>query len=379
MSNTNIGKTKRSTDNLIDDAINRQQSWLARRRQMTRKFLQRFNVFKTTPATIEQTDAKEEIERQKRDERKSVLKSYWFPITCALIVILLALFIMLFKINTPVRIIAPSVPEPIVRPVVAKKIYNTPSFDLVRIEKTGNIIVAGRNPKESNISVVINKKVVATVHTNKDGEFVYAPNDALKPGNYVISLIDTDKNIKSEDSVFIYISERGYKNSVSLLMTKNGSKIMQSPVLADGDLVVSKIDYLDTGRMIITGRALPRLRVSLSLNDKYLGFARVSDYKNFGLGADVGELKSGEKYKINIRLHDGEGTTIADIEHEFVMPEMTGDDNTFYTVRRGDCLWIIARNFLRRGILFTMIAERNTIKNPDLIYPDQLLQIPLKN
>ena len=201
MSNTNIGKTKRSTDNLIDDAINRQQSWLARRRQMTRKFLQRFNVFKTTPVTIEQTDAKEEIVRQKRDERKRVLKSYWFPITCALIVILLALFIMLFKINTPVRIIAPSVPEPIVRPVVAKKIYNTPSFDLVRIEKTGNIIVAGRNPKESNISVVINKKVVATVHTNKDGEFVYAPNDALKPGNYVISLIDTDKNIKSEDSV----------------------------------------------------------------------------------------------------------------------------------------------------------------------------------
>ena len=162
-------------------------------------------------------------------------------------------------------------------------------------------------------------------------------------------------------------------------MTKNGSKVMQAPVLADGDLIVSKIDYLDTGRMIVTGKALPRLRVSLSLNDKYLGFARVSDYKNYGLGADVGELKSGESYKLNIRLHDSEGTTIADIEHKFIMPEMTGDDNTFYTVRRGDCLWIIARNFLRKGILFTMIAERNTIKNPDLIYPDQLLQIPTKD
>jgi hypothetical protein len=135
---------------------------------------------------------------------------------------------------------------------------------------------------------------------------------------------------------------------------------------------------MSNGRMVVTGKALPRLRVSLSLNDKYLGFARVSDYKNFGLGADVGNLESGKQYKINIRLHDGEGTTIADVEHEFVMPEMTGDDNTFYTVRRGDCLWIIARNFLRRGILFTMIAERNSIKNPDLIYPDQSLQIPVK-
>lgn len=373
MANTNIGKTKRSTDDLINGAINRQQSWLDKRRQFTRRFLKRFNMFNANDEVAKKEPVKKDT------ERKRVLKSYWFPITCALIVIFLALFVMLFKINAPVKIITPSVPEPIIRPIVAKKVYKTPSFDLVRIEKTGNIIVAGRNPKESNISIVINKKVVATEHTNKDGEFVYAPNKALKPGNYVISLIDTNKNIKSEDSVFVYVSEQGYKNSVSLLMTKDGSKIMQSPVLADGDLVVSKIDYLDTGRMVVTGRALPRLRVSLSLNDKYLGFTRVSDHKNFGLGADVGELKSGEKYKINIRLHDGEGTTIADIEHEFIMPEMTGDDNTFYTVRRGDCLWIIARNFLRRGILFTMIAERNTIKNPDLIYPDQLLQIPLKN
>ena len=161
-------------------------------------------------------------------------------------------------------------------------------------------------------------------------------------------------------------------------MTENGSKVMQAPELLDGDLVVSKIDYLDTGRMVVTGKALPRLRVSLTLNDKYLGFARVSDYKNFGLGADVGELKPGSTYKINVRLHDGEGTTIANVEHEFVMPEMTDDTNTFYTVRRGDCLWIIARNFLRKGVLFTMIAERNNIKNPDLIFPDQLLQIPTK-
>ena len=376
MATNNIGKTKRSTDDLIDDAIDRQQSWLDNRRRFTRNFLSRFNVF-SKPESEQPKVVVVKTETNTESKNKSVLKSYWLPILCALIVILLALFIMLFKINAPVKVITPPVPEPIVKPVARQ--INGPSFDLVRIEKSGNIIIAGRNVRESNISVLINKKVVATKHTNKSGEFVYAPNDALKPGNYVISLIDTDKNIKSEDSVFVYVSERGYKNSVSLLMTKNGSKAMQAPELMDGDLVVSKIDYLDTGRMVVTGRALPRLRVSLSLDDKYLGFARVSDYKNFGLGADIGKLESGKEYKLNIRLHDGEGTTIANIEHKFVMPEMTGDDNTFYTVRRGDCLWIIARNFLRRGVLFTMIAERNNIDNPDLIFPNQLLQIPMKD
>ena len=377
MTNNNIGKTKRSTDNLIDDAIDRQQSWLNRRRRFTSYFIRRFNNTDNTESKQKPEVIVVKTEVENKDKQKSVIKTYWLPILCALIVILLALFIMFFKINAPVKVITPPVPEPVVKHV-AKQV-NTPSFDLVRIEKSGNIIIAGRNPRESNISVLINKQIVATKHTNKSGEFVYAPSDALKPGNYVISLIDTDKNIKSEDSVFVYVSERGYKNSVSLLMTKNGSKVMQAPELADGDLVVSKIDYLDTGRMIVTGRALPRLRVSLSLDDKYLGFSRVSDYKNFGLGADIGKLESGKKYKLNIRLHDGEGTTIANVEHEFIMPEMTGDDNTFYTVRRGDCLWIIARNFLRRGVLFTMIAERNNITNPDLIYPDQLLQIPMKD
>ncbi|MCQ2568334.1 MAG: LysM peptidoglycan-binding domain-containing protein [Alphaproteobacteria bacterium] len=376
MATNNIGKTKRSTDDLIDDAIDRQQSWLDNRRRFTRNFLSRFNVF-SKPESEQPKVVVVKTETNTESKNKSVLKSYWLPILCALIVILLALFIMLFKINAPVKVITPPVPEPIVKPVARQ--INSPSFDLVRIENSGNIIIAGRNVRESNISILINKKIVATKHTNKSGEFVYAPSDALAPGNYVISLIDTDKNIKSEDSVFVYVSERGYKNSVSLLMTKNGSKVMQAPELMDGDLVVSKIDYLDTGRMVVTGRALPKLRVSLSLDDKYLGFARVSDYKNFGLGADIGKLESGKEYKLNVRLHDSEGTTVANIEHKFVMPEMTGDDNTFYTVRRGDCLWIIARNFLRRGVLFTMIAERNNIDNPDLIFPNQLLQIPMKD
>ena len=45
MANTNMGKTKRSTDDIINDAIDRQQSWLDNRRAFTRNFLKRFIVF----------------------------------------------------------------------------------------------------------------------------------------------------------------------------------------------------------------------------------------------------------------------------------------------------------------------------------------------
>lgn len=363
-------KMKRSTDELIDNAIAQQNTWMENRRTFARSFLKTLNIF-ARPAP-----KKEENIVVEKKENKTGLAAYWFPIFCALLVIFVAIWVVFVRTSTtPTVVINHNVPEPVVRPVQE---VTAPMFDIVRIDPEGKILVAGRWMPEANISILIDNKVIATERTNADGEFVYSPTRIFEPGNYTISLMGVNPEMKSEEKVFIYVSDRGYKNSVSLLMTQDGSTLLQAPTLLfDGDLKVSKIDYLDTGRIVVTGDALPRLRVSLSLNDKYLGFAKVSDHKHFGLGADVGQLESGKKYTLTVRLHDGDGRTISQVGHTFVMPEMTGDDDTYYTVRQGDCLWIIARNFLRRGVLFSIIAERNNIANPDLIFPKQLLQIPV--
>ena len=49
-----------------------------------------------------------------------------------------------------------------------------------------------------------------------------------------------------------------------------------------------------------------------------------------------------------------------------------------FTVKRGDNLWRIARGYYGRGIRYTMIFEANKdqIRDPDLIYPDQVFLIP---
>ncbi len=371
--NSNIGKTKRSTDELIDSAIAQQNDWMENRRNFARRFLKTLNIFARPNPKKEENEVALSVNVKETKSRKG-LASYWFPILCAIIVVFVAVWVAFFHGGVQKVIVVPPVAEPTIQAVIENP---TPSFDIVRIEQEGNIIVAGRWLADESVSIVINGDIVATERTDKNGEFVYSPNRKFDAGNYTISLIGVNGNVKSEENVFVYISEHGYKNSVSLLMTKDGSTLLQAPtMLTDGDLVVSKIDYLDTGRIVVTGDSLPRLRVSLALNDKYLGFARVSDHKHFGLGADVGTLESGKEYKLTVRLHDGDGRTIAEINHEFIMPEMTGDDDTYYTVRKGDCLWIIARNFLRRGILFSIIAERNNIGNPDLIFSKQELQIP---
>ena len=48
------------------------------------------------------------------------------------------------------------------------------------------------------------------------------------------------------------------------------------------------------------------------------------------------------------------------------------------TVKSGDCLWKIAKQFYGNGAQYTKIYNANTdkIKNPNLIYPGQVLTIP---
>ena len=367
----NMGKTKRSTDDLIDSAISKQNDWLENRRAYTRSFLKKLNVFS------KQSDA-QPTKTKKQEVKQSKLLGYWFPILCAFVVIFIAIWVAFIRTNNSSRIIlVPDVKMPVVE---QKQEITVPEFDIVRIEKDGDVVIAGRWMPNKSVSIMVNGRVVATERTNFDGEFAYSPKNAWSAGNYTIVLVGVDPEIKSNENVFVYISADGPEHSVSLLMTKEGSTLLQMPSsLQDNDLTVSKIDYLDTGRIVVTGDGLPRLRVSLSLNGEYIGFSRVSDHKHFGLGADVGELTPGQEYSLTVRMHDGDGRTVGYVFHKFTMPEMTGDDDTYYTVRQGDCLWIIARNFMRRGILFSIIAERNKIENPDLIYPKQLLQVPTQS
>lgn len=56
-----------------------------------------------------------------------------------------------------------------------------------------------------------------------------------------------------------------------------------------------------------------------------------------------------------------------------------GSGGTTYTVKKGDCLWTIAKKFYGSGADWKKIyeANRNTIgKNPNLIYPGQTFTIP---
>ncbi|MGY8870624.1 MAG: peptidoglycan-binding protein LysM [Pseudomonadales bacterium] len=62
------------------------------------------------------------------------------------------------------------------------------------------------------------------------------------------------------------------------------------------------------------------------------------------------------------------------------LEDKTAANVEYYTIESGDSLWAIAQKYLGNGNDYTKIFEANkeVIKDPDLIYPGQKIRIPLE-
>ena len=58
-----------------------------------------------------------------------------------------------------------------------------------------------------------------------------------------------------------------------------------------------------------------------------------------------------------------------------VSKEVQQENVINYTVKKGDTLWEIAKQYLGSGTKYPQIASENNIKNPNLIYPGQVFKI----
>jgi nucleoid-associated protein YgaU len=63
-----------------------------------------------------------------------------------------------------------------------------PSFDLVRVEPDGSIVIAGHAAPNANVEAVIGSRVIGTATAGSDGAFAIVLDEPLKPGDYQIVL-----------------------------------------------------------------------------------------------------------------------------------------------------------------------------------------------
>ncbi len=275
-----------------------------------------------------------------------------------------------------------------------------PSFDVVRVTPEGNLVIAGRGEPNSTVAVIADGQFVGQITPDRSGEWVLVPDEPLSPGSRQLSLEQRNKGEKaqiSNDVVLIVVPERKKdiagrptkkpSQGLALKFPRKGgpSKLLQHPTPkgAARTFAVDTVDYDDEGRLYISGRGVPPSIVQLYLNGKFIGRARVDN--NNGWRIKPEELVKAGIYQLRADQHDQAGKVTARLSLPFARAEPIAVDKMppepLVIVQPGNSLWRLARRVYGSGSSYTVIFETNKeqIRNPDLIYPGQILAVPTTN
>ena len=166
-----------------------------------------------------------------------------------------------------------------------------------------------------------------------------------------------------------------------LASASNGADAQKDPGIAVRELTLDAIDYDDTGRLAVTGRARAGANVQVYLDNKPLGAASADKSGRWQL--EPGEKVQPGLYRMRVDQVDSKGRVLARIETPFSRAEPLGDlpRDSIVFVQPGNSLWRIARRTYGEGLRYSVIyeANREQIRNPDLIYPGQVFHLPRVN
>lgn len=271
-----------------------------------------------------------------------------------------------------------------------------PTFDVVRVNREGNAVIAGRASPGSEVTVHVGEDVVGTVTADDGGEWVLVPETRLESGSQTLSLRargEEGEAAKSEDVVVVVIPERdgtgaGVRQVVAVAApreTFGASRVLQGPTVAprapSGDAVrLSTVDYDERGRSVLTGVAPPESEVRVEIDGRAAG-STVADERGYWELTPAADVPVG-KHVLSVRSVDDEGRTSASTTLPFIRADVAGANlrpgELLVTVQPGNSLWRIARATYGEGVLYTVIYSANTgqIEDPDLIYPGQVFALP---
>ena len=181
-----------------------------------------------------------------------------------------------------------------------------------------------------------------------------------------------------------------------LLSDETGVRVLQAPEDASGttegnspefgsNVALDAITYSDEGQVQLSGRARGEGHVRVYLDNAPITSSPVAQDGNWR--SDLPEVDTGV-YTLRIDEVDTEGNVTSRVETPFKREDeaiLAEADNAAgstkvkaVTVQKGSTLWAISREAYGEGVLYVRVfeANRDRIRNPDLIYPGQVFTVP---
>jgi hypothetical protein len=294
-----------------------------------------------------------------------------------------------------------------------------PSFDTVRIEKTGEAVIAGRATPGSEVTVMLDGKAIGKATTNADGAFVLTPDSTLPAGSGALTVESTNADgtvtLKSEQSVAVIVPDEAKKEAlVAVVSPDEPTKTLQktepvteefsaaTEVAATAPVSLDAVDYDESGNIVFSGRGEPGSTVRLYVDNTAAGEAKAAEDGHWSF-AGSSPIPAG-KHTLRADGVDAAGTVLSRVELPFFREEATkvSSATTEQTVepaatttatttaevakpkdgriviQPGNNLWRISRVIYGSGIKYTVLYESNKdqIRDPDLIYPGQVFMTP---
>ena len=261
-----------------------------------------------------------------------------------------------------------------------------PSFDVVRIDPKGNMVMAGRAPPNAVVIILDGDKEIGRGVADARGEWVFLPPNPVPPGTRQFSLKTPGtggaKDLFSQNVVVMSVPERNGEILIVEQSRDGGkSRVLQGPnAPGAGGLTVEAIDYAADGTFTLNGKADAGGTVQIYLDNVFIGSA-MADAKGRWEVAPKSKAAEG-KHSIRADQLGANNNVIARVEVPFVLdPAQANMAPGAITVVKGNSLWRIARRNYGEGIMYSLIYEANKdqIMDPDLIYPGQVFNLPPKN
>ncbi len=296
---------------------------------------------------------------------------------------------------------SPAVPATPAPPTVA-----VPTFDIARISPDGRAVIAGRAYPGAKIVLLDGGKEIARGEADARGEWVVIAQDPpLGPGQHelrVVQHIEGRAPVTSEQVVVAVVPEapaaaagqpprpagQPPRDETLVMIAPPGggpAKLVQAPSAAgvprSGDLALSTLDYDDAGHVTVTGQATPGVVVRVYINDNLVAEGAAGADGRWKLTPPDPLVPGKHTLRLDRLASDGKPVARLELPFDRVVVAPGTKDGRRLIVVRGDNLWNIARAHYGTGFHHTVIygANKEQIRNPDLIYPGQVFSLPKVN
>ena len=309
-----------------------------------------------------------------------------------------------------------------------ERVENTPTFDVARIEPNGDAVIAGRAAPGAPVELLRDGEVHDRTMTDSSGAFVFVPK-RLPPGNYDLALRVTEPDgrvVQSKGSVAVKLNAAKEDKPVVALSAPRALAVVPSKPNEEkpADIRIDTVEARGGGDLYVSGMSVPGSSVRLYLNDAYVAAGTVSSDGRVEFSIRSG-VKAGE-YRIRLEQMGSSGSVLSRAEMPFNAPAAVARENAGALVSRqselasaasdvasksrpsddvmqqaatgsthqpntiivpnidtkvvvrGDNLWRMSQDSYGHGERYTIIygANRNQIRDPDLIYPGQIFVLP---